>query len=134
PALVLPVAASVVATAAQGTPVTFAVSASDTADAAPRVSCTPASGAPFPLGVTRVTCTASDRSGNSAQGTFDAQVVVSWSNLLAPINPGGLTSFLRLVPVPVQFALTGPSAHITDLGARLYVAPVDAQGNVNQIG
>jgi hypothetical protein len=57
-------------------------------------------------------------------------VVVSWSNLLAPINPLGLTTFLRGLPVAVQFSLTGGSAGITNLPARLFVAPVDGAGHV----
>ena len=50
--------------------------------------------------------------------------------MLAPINPLGLSVFLRGLPVAVKFALAGNSAGITNLGARLFVARVDAAGNV----
>jgi hypothetical protein len=58
------------------------------------------------------------------------QVTVSWSNLLAPIDLLGLAVFVRGLPVAVQFRLTGPSAGITDLPVRLFLAPVDGHGNV----
>src|SRR5262249_52979798 len=55
---------------------------------------------------------------------------VSWSDLLSPIMVNGLASFLSGLTVPVQFKLTGASAGITNLTARLFVAPVDASGHV----
>jgi hypothetical protein len=84
----------------------------------------------FALGATAVACAATDASGNRAQGGFAVQVTVSWSNLLSPINVLGLSTFLRPLPVAVKFTLTGASAGITNLGARLFVAPVDGAGNV----
>jgi hypothetical protein len=85
----------------------------------------------FPLGEdTTVTCQATDGAGQTATRTFVVRVRVSWSNLLAPISPLGLSTFLRGLPVAVKFALTGASAGITNIGARLFVAPVDAAGNV----
>jgi hypothetical protein len=80
-----------------------------------------------------VACAATDHSGNRATGSFPVQVTVSWSNLLAPIDPLGLSVFVRgLLPLPVavQFALTGASAGMTTLSARLFVAPVDGAGRV----
>ena len=44
---------------------TFSVTADDVCDGARPVTCTPASGSSFPIGVTTVNCTASDTSGNS---------------------------------------------------------------------
>jgi hypothetical protein len=130
PALQLPGSLSAVATGTNGATVTYAVAATDTVDSAPRVSCAPATGSVFALGATPVACVAADASGNQTQGGFAVQVTVSWSNLLAPINPLGLSAFLRGLPVTVKFALTGASAGITGLGARLFIAPVDAAGNV----
>jgi hypothetical protein len=130
PVLALPAAVSAAATSAAGAAVSYAASASDTVDPAPRVSCTPAAGALLPLGTTAVSCTATDASGNASQGSFNAQVTVSWSNLLAPISLQSVASFLRGLPIAVAFTLTGPSAGINNLGARLFVAPVSASGQV----
>jgi hypothetical protein len=57
--------------------VTFtpAPSASDTVDGPLPVSCLPASGSTFPLGVTTVTCTAVDSFGASAGASFTVSVV-----------------------------------------------------------
>ncbi len=51
-----------------------AVTATDIVDADRPVSCTPASGATFPLGTTQVTCSAADTRGNSAEHTFEVKV------------------------------------------------------------
>jgi HYR domain len=50
--------------------VRYGVSAQDAVDGAVPVMCTPASGSRFPLGKTRVTCTATDTSGNTGTTTF----------------------------------------------------------------
>jgi len=120
---------------ALGAFVTYAVTASDAVSGPVPVECTPSasSGQPvlFPLGeITTVTCTATDSSNNQTQASFTVRVVVSWSNVLAPINPLGLSIFLRGLPIAVKFALSGDSAAITNLGARLFAARVDAAGNV----
>ena len=52
----------------------FEVTASDDCDAAPVVVCEPASGSSFPVGVTTVTCTATDTSGNSSSCSFAVTV------------------------------------------------------------
>jgi Tol biopolymer transport system component len=57
-----------------GAIVTYVVTASDAADPNPAVSCSPASGAVFPIGDTTVTCTATDASGNIATGSFSVHV------------------------------------------------------------
>jgi hypothetical protein len=131
PALTLPAGPlAATATSVLGAVVSFAAAATDSADPTPEVSCVPPSGSTFALGITRVTCAATDRSGNSTQAITSVAVTVSWSDFLSPINEHGLASFLRPLPVPVQFTLTGASAGITNLSARLFVAPVDASGRV----
>jgi hypothetical protein len=74
PVLTLPEPISQAATAAGGAAVTFAVSASDRHDGALAATCTPASGSTFPIGVTTVTCTATDASGNTATGSFTVTI------------------------------------------------------------
>jgi hypothetical protein len=53
---------------------------------------------------------------------------VKWSGLLPPIAPDGSSRFPFKKPIPTTFTLTGPSHDITDLPARLFVAPLDAAG------
>ena len=59
----------------------FTVTATDVADPAPAIDCTPPSGSVFPPGLTTVTCTATDASGNAASASFD----VSVSDTVPPI-------------------------------------------------
>ncbi|HEY5642310.1 MAG TPA: HYR domain-containing protein [Woeseiaceae bacterium] len=66
---------------ANGAVVTFAVTASDKADPAPSLSCTPASGALFPLGPTTVNCKATDASTNQSEASF----IVTVADLTAPV-------------------------------------------------
>jgi hypothetical protein len=54
-----------------------APTAVDDVDGPLPVTCTPASGKTFPLGTTKVTCTATDSHGNSASATFAVAVVDS---------------------------------------------------------
>ncbi|MCK5802681.1 MAG: tandem-95 repeat protein, partial [Lentisphaeria bacterium] len=49
-----------------GTTVTFTMTVTDTCDPSPTVMCTPASGSHFPMGMTTVTCEASDACGNTS--------------------------------------------------------------------
>lgn len=60
--------------AAAGAPVVFTVTASDTVDDKPAVSCTRASGSVLPVGLTQVTCIATDFSGNASFGHFQMTV------------------------------------------------------------
>lgn len=75
PVLSLPADLSVTATAgAASMTVTYTATASD--DGKPLTpTCAPASGSSFPLGITTVTCTATDAAGNAASGTFVVTVV-----------------------------------------------------------
>jgi uncharacterized protein (TIGR03382 family) len=75
-------------TAEPGTPVTFTATATDTVTATPTVTSSPASGSTFPAGNTRVTVTATDEAGNSAQCTFDVSVRVQ----VVAIKGGGCDS------------------------------------------
>jgi len=57
------------------TAVSYVASASDDVDGVLAVTCSPSSGAMFPVGTTTVRCTASDAGGNLATGTFTVTVV-----------------------------------------------------------
>jgi X-Pro dipeptidyl-peptidase len=75
PALTVPQDIVVDATGDDGAVVTYPdPGVTDNLDPAPTASCTPASGAQFPLGTTTVTCTAQDANGNVATDTFTVTV------------------------------------------------------------
>jgi hypothetical protein len=99
---ILTVPTNLVAAAAPGldaTVVEYTVTTTDASGAA-AVNCTPPSGATFPLGMTTVTCTATDDAGNSAMGTFTVTVIDPSArdvrppviavpgNLIVPTDPG----------------------------------------------
>ena len=60
--------------------------AADVADPSPTVNCVPASDTAIPVGPTTVTCTATDASGNSASGTFQADVHLNTAPVLSVPN------------------------------------------------
>lgn len=63
------------ATSGSGATVTYtAPTASDNADGTVSVSCAPSSGSTFAIGASTVTCSASDRAGNSSSSTFTVTV------------------------------------------------------------
>jgi hypothetical protein len=105
------------ATKATGAIVTYAASAKDAVGNPIPVTCTPASGTLFPLGLTTVNCTARDAAGNQAAASFVALVRFKWSGLLPPIKNDGSSSFKLKDVVPVKFQLaTGIKnavAHLT---------------------
>ena len=70
PVLTVPEPITVEAESMAGTAVTYIVTATDSVDPNPSISCTPSSGATFSLGTTTVNCTATDDSGNSANDSF----------------------------------------------------------------
>jgi hypothetical protein len=126
PELTVPADVFAYATSSAGAVVTFsAPSATDLVDPAPVVTCDWASGSTFPLGLTWVTCTATDFSGNSVTKSFRVTVVYAWSGVLQPINPDGSSIFKAGSTIPVKFRLTGASAGITDAVAKVYVARID---------
>ena len=74
PVLTLPANQTAEATSAAGAGVTYTATAHDAVTGSRPVSCTPASGATFPLGETTVNCSANDGSGNSTSGSFKVTV------------------------------------------------------------
>ena len=66
PVIITPNDKSVESTVSNGSVVTFSVSATDNVDGTVNVSCSPTSGSLFSIGVTTVTCVATDSVGNSA--------------------------------------------------------------------
>lgn len=75
PILSLPRLVTAVAVAPAGAPVAFAMAATDLVDGTARaVTCQPASGSVFPIGTTRVSCSATDSHANVATGNFNVVV------------------------------------------------------------
>jgi hypothetical protein len=74
PTINVPSNRTVEATGPSGATVRFEVSARDAVDGAVTPSCSPASGSTFALGTTAVQCSATDRAGNSASGSFEVTV------------------------------------------------------------
>jgi predicted outer membrane repeat protein len=74
PSITIPSSLVVNATSPAGAVVAFTVSATDAVDPSPLVTCSPASGSRFPIGLTTVQCTATDQAGNSAQASFTVTV------------------------------------------------------------
>ncbi|MBZ5630731.1 MAG: HYR domain-containing protein [Acidobacteriia bacterium] len=125
PSLTLPANIPAIAAFALGAFVTYSgASATDLVSGSVPVSCSPASGRLFGPGSTTVNCSATDAHNNKGQGGFTVTVTFAWSGFLRPINPDGSSVFKRGSTVPVKFQLTGRSAGIVALVARLYVARV----------
>jgi hypothetical protein len=74
PTLSLPANIIAEATGPAGRTVTFAATASDFVSGSPAVTCTPASGSTFGIGVTTVNCTTKDGANNTANGSFTVTV------------------------------------------------------------
>lgn len=122
PNLTVSTARTATATSANGAAVTYtAPSASDIVDGAVEATCDKASGSIFQLGSTTVTCTATDEAGNIGTERFTVTVTAAWSGILQPVNTDGSSIFKLGSTVPVKFQLTGASAGIANLQARLYL-------------
>ncbi|WP_330476064.1 HYR domain-containing protein [Terrabacter sp. C0L_2] len=122
------------ATSATGAVVTFAdPKAMDIVDGTVAASCDRASGSVFPLGSTTVTCSATDKAGNKGSKTFTVTVTAAWSNVLQPVNVDGSSVFKLGSTVPVKFQLTGASAGVKDLAARLYLQRLAAVGTSGSV-
>ena len=63
------------ATNAAGAQVAFIAGATDNVAASLTPSCAPGSGATFPIGATRVTCSATDAAGNTGEASFTVTIV-----------------------------------------------------------
>lgn len=133
------------ATSAAGATVSFSVTATDSADAAPVFTCSPAPGNTFPIGTTTVNCTARDASGNSSSGSFTITVQDTTPPALAvpaditvilntPLSASAVQAFLNgalasdSVDAAVSTSFTTPS--LDTVGPKLVTfTAVDDFGN-----
>jgi hypothetical protein len=74
PTLTCPANITVLCSGSTGAAVSFAPAASDACDSNPRVTCNPPSGSIFALGITLVTCAATDQSSNRTECQFTITV------------------------------------------------------------
>ncbi len=127
PAMTVPANITVHATSAAGAAVGYSgVSAVDLVDGAVAATCDHPSGSTFPLGSTTVTCSSSDSRGNATSKSFVVTVTVSWSGVLQPVNADGSSVFKLGSTIPVKFQVTGASAGIGNLVARLYLSKINS--------
>ena len=109
PALKLPDAISAKATSKTGAPVSFSASATDIVDGAITPICTSRSGAQFSIGVTPVTCKASDSAGNSATDTFKVTVLDTTPPVLTMPSDQTVEA-VGPTGAPVPFSVTASDA------------------------
>jgi hypothetical protein len=83
PVVTVPSGVSVNTPNPAGTSVTFSASANDNVDGPLTPTCTPSSGSTFPVGTTKVTCSATDSSGNTGSASFN--VTVNLVDTTAPV-------------------------------------------------
>jgi hypothetical protein len=126
PVISAPANVSAAATTTSGATVNFTATATDDFDGPVSVSYSQNPGTVFPPGTTTVPVTARDSSGNTASKSIQVAVTYAWSGVLQPVNADGSSVFKLGSTVPVKFQLTGASAGITNLPAKLYIAQQDS--------
>ena len=113
PTLNLPGPIQTTATQNSKAAVSFQATATDLVDGSIPVSCTPASGASFPVGMTTVSCSATDAHGNTATGSFTVTVSYHWSGFFQPVdNTDANGNYILNIAkagatIPVKFSLNG---------------------------
>ena len=110
PTLHLPGDFSQIATEATGVEVTFIVTATDSVDLTPAVSCSPISGSQFPLGETVVSCTATDDAGHQTSGAFTVEVIYQQT---VSVQPGWNLMSIPLLADDMSVAAIFPDATAT---------------------
>ena len=80
PTVTVPADITVDATRPSDAAVSYASSFSDATSGLAKKGCTPASDSTFPIGTTTVTCTATDKAGNSESGTFTVTITITVTN------------------------------------------------------
>jgi hypothetical protein len=108
PVLTVPSTIEVRPTSTTGAAVTFAVSALDRVDGAVVPQCSATSGQMFAIGSTTVTCTATDRAGNTGRASFTVNVFYGFSGFFQPVDAlPAVNSVKAGSAIPVKFSLSG---------------------------
>jgi hypothetical protein len=116
-----------------------APTATDDTDSNPSVTCDPPSGALFPVGITVVTCTATDDAGNDATATFSvtvnrdgvppADLDGAWDRPLADAVPALVGRAGRTIPLKLTVLDASTPQGPTDVDApQLTVQPLATCG------
>ncbi len=88
PVIAVPAILVQIADAANGSVVSYVVTADDAVDSSSSVSCTPSSGSLFALGNTTVVCSSTDTHGNGSSETFTVTVSLCFGGFERPFfNP-----------------------------------------------
>ena len=97
------------ATSALGAIVTYTSPAtSDAVDGPGTAICSPASGTTFAMGDTTVTCTATDKAGNTRTASFKVTVNYKWSGFFQPVDNLPILDQVKAgSAIPVKFSLNG---------------------------
>ena len=132
------------AAASAGAVATFSVTAHDDVDPAPKVECSHASGATFPIAITTVTCSATDASGNRNSASFlinvidpDPPVIDPHADVTAEATSAA-GAIVNYMPPPTHDAIDGmgvatcrpPSGSTFAIGVTIVTcSAADAFGN-----
>ncbi|NUR32406.1 MAG: HYR domain-containing protein [Gemmatimonadaceae bacterium] len=110
PTVMVPPDLTVEATGPAGAAASFAVTATDDRDGPIAPTCTAPSGSTFPLGVTTVSCTATDAAGNSASASFMVNVVDTQAPTISAPTPITVDA-----TSPAGAVVTVPAPNATDV-------------------
>jgi hypothetical protein len=110
------------------TAVAFTASASDALDPSPVVACDPASGHPFPLGSSRVNCSARDAAGNQTTASFTVTVTRTPPTLTVPVHQ----TTEATNPTGAIVAFTAAATDVIDATIPVVCAP--ASGSMFPLG
>jgi HYR domain len=104
------------------------VSSTDLVEGAINPICSPSSDSAFPIGVTTVKCTATDKHGNAVSQSFTITVRYPiFSGFLPPIHPDGSSVFKLGTVIPVQFQLKWSNGgYVSDAVIQIYNAKISS--------
>ena len=128
PSLSLPGPIVVEALGPGGNAISYAASANDSVSGSVQVTCAPASGSIFPVGLTTVSCQASDAQGNATQGSFTVSVRDTTPPVLANV-PGNIAGVDATGPAGAPVSWAAPSAADVVDGLLVPVVCTPASGS-----
>jgi hypothetical protein len=111
PRLTVPSSVRATATGPSGAVVTYGATALDSAGSSLVPVCVPVSGTTFPVGVTRVACTATDGRQRASSASFTVTVGYGFAGFFQPVNDSlsstsAMSVFKGGSTIPVKFSLT----------------------------